>query len=122
PSMGTPARGQPHRHVANPRPRRRRLGRSLNRPERQPLLQERGPDSELNRSDGAPRKIRTSDTWFRRPVLYPAELWARTPRGDRDISRARRRVNEVARPLRTDERGYASQRFQGWSCTVTAAP
>ena len=27
---------------------------------------------------GAPRKIRTSDTWFRRPVLYPAELWART--------------------------------------------
>src|SRR5580658_8357272 len=24
----------------------------------------------------APRKIRTSDTWFRRPVLYPAELWA----------------------------------------------
>src|SRR5262249_34284794 len=28
---------------------------------------------------GAPRKIRTSDTWFRRPVLYPAELWALIP-------------------------------------------
>jgi hypothetical protein len=28
----------------------------------------------------APRKIRTSDTWFRRPVLYPAELWAQTCR------------------------------------------
>src|SRR6185503_21119124 len=25
----------------------------------------------------APRKIRTSDPWFRRPMLYPAELWAR---------------------------------------------
>jgi hypothetical protein len=25
---------------------------------------------------GAPRKIRTSDNRFRRPVLYPAELWA----------------------------------------------
>ena len=24
----------------------------------------------------APRKIRTSDNRFRRPVLYPAELWA----------------------------------------------
>ncbi len=29
----------------------------------------------------APRKIRTSDTWFRRPVLYPAELWAPLPCG-----------------------------------------
>ncbi len=27
-------------------------------------------------SRSAPRKIRTSDNWFRRPVLYPAELWA----------------------------------------------
>ena len=24
---------------------------------------------------GAPREIRTPDPWFRRPVLYPAELW-----------------------------------------------
>jgi hypothetical protein len=28
------------------------------------------------RTAGAPRKIRTSDNRFRRPVLYPAELWA----------------------------------------------
>ncbi len=28
------------------------------------------------RPRGAPRKIRTSDNRFRRPVLYPAELWA----------------------------------------------
>jgi hypothetical protein len=33
----------------------------------------------LRRSPCAPRKIRTSDTWFRRPVLYPAELWALSP-------------------------------------------
>jgi hypothetical protein len=25
---------------------------------------------------GAPSKIRTCDPWFRRPMLYPAELWA----------------------------------------------
>jgi hypothetical protein len=32
--------------------------------------------SELETTGGAPRKIRTSDNRFRRPVLYPAELWA----------------------------------------------
>ena len=27
--------------------------------------------------NGAPERIRTSDLWFRRPTLYPAELQAR---------------------------------------------
>ena len=27
--------------------------------------------------DGAPKRIRTSDPWFRKPILYPSELWAR---------------------------------------------
>ncbi len=43
----------------------------------------------------APRKIRTSDTWFRRPVLYPAELWAPSWRG-RDHTRARASVNGLS--------------------------
>src|SRR5580692_4537503 len=41
---------------------------------------------------GAPRKIRTSDTWFRRPVLYPAELWAPSLDGGADDTRGRRPV------------------------------
>ena len=49
------------------------------------------------RSDlSAPRKIRTSDNWFRRPVLYPAELWAPVPVGRRrarDDTRGSLRVN-----------------------------
>ena len=42
----------------------------------------RGPTrARRDRPISAPRKIRTSDTWFRRPVLYPAELWAHTSGG-----------------------------------------
>ncbi len=48
----------------------------------------------------APRKIRTSDTWFRRPVLYPAELWAHFPvRGATDHTRALEHVNGLSTAL-----------------------
>src|SRR5262249_489124 len=32
---------------------------------------------EKRNKNGAPSMIRTCDLWFRRPTLYPAELWAR---------------------------------------------
>ena len=32
------------------------------------------PDQTVGAFRGTPGKIRTCDTWFRRPVLYPAEL------------------------------------------------
>ena len=38
---------------------------------------------------GAAGRIRTCDPWFRRPVLYPAELQPLISRGDRE-TRARR--------------------------------
>jgi hypothetical protein len=86
----------------------------------------------------APRKIRTSDNWFRRPVLYPAELWAPFPRrrntarhdeGVRDDTRRVGPVNVVssaswsagstkARGERTGARRArtrASSPRQGWT-------
>src|SRR5690349_21104302 len=37
-----------------------------------------GPE-ERNLEIGAPDRIRTCDPWFRKPILYPAELRARRP-------------------------------------------
>ncbi len=43
---------------------------------RRPSLVSLGLDENQQTLRGAPGKIRTSDPWFRRPVLYPAELRA----------------------------------------------
>ncbi len=41
-------------------------------------LKQKYPFRVLSFQTGAPGEIRTPDTWFRRPVLYPAELRALT--------------------------------------------
>jgi hypothetical protein len=44
----------------------------------QPPAQPQSPSTspKCSVSDGAPRLIRTADLRFRKPLLYPAELWA----------------------------------------------
>ncbi len=71
-----PAR-RPGESAPPPRPKRR----GSSGPPRPPTLPPIRPAHEREVSSDtllvcAPRKIRTSDNWFRRPVLYPAELWA----------------------------------------------
>ena len=63
----------------------------------------------------APRKIRTSDPWFRRPMLYPAELWARVL-GHTDGARGRKLTQPGSRVNGTT---LGPQSFQGSGSSMT---
>src|SRR5580704_1301908 len=97
-TMTQPTGTSPAAAAASASARARRIWATSSSMDSWPSASSRGRRIRANESTatagpgGAPRKIRTSDTWFRRPVLYPAELWAPSLDGGADDTRGRRPV------------------------------